>query len=51
MIGAERAMAARVLCEPFSAHKAYYIGVITDVAGVESGRQVHRQSVGGTADD
>src|SRR5450830_46447 len=31
MIGAERAMAACVLCEPFSAHKAYYLGVITDV--------------------
>ena len=31
MIGAERAMAACVLCEPFSAHKAYYMGVITDV--------------------
>src|ERR1700694_5205776 len=30
-IGAERAMAACVLCEPFSAHKAYYMGVITDV--------------------
>ena len=31
MIGAERAMAACVLCEPFSAHKAYYMGVLTDV--------------------
>ena len=31
VIGAERAMAACVLCEPFSAHKAYYMGVITDV--------------------
>jgi 6-oxo-cyclohex-1-ene-carbonyl-CoA hydrolase len=31
VIGAERAMAACVLCEPFSAHKAYYLGVITDV--------------------
>jgi 6-oxo-cyclohex-1-ene-carbonyl-CoA hydrolase len=31
IIGAERAMAACVLCEPFSAHKAYYMGVITDV--------------------
>ena len=31
MIGAERAMAACVLCEPFSAHKAYHMGVLTDV--------------------
>ena len=31
VIGAERAMAACVLCEPFSAHKAYYMGVLTDV--------------------
>ena len=31
VIGAERAMAACVLCEPFSAHKAYQMGVITDV--------------------
>src|SRR5476649_1672531 len=31
MIGMERAMAACVLCEPFSAHEAYYLGVITDV--------------------
>jgi 6-oxo-cyclohex-1-ene-carbonyl-CoA hydrolase len=31
VIGAERAMAACVLCEPFSAHEAYYMGVITDV--------------------
>jgi len=31
MIGTERAMAACVLCEPFSAHKAYYMGMITDV--------------------
>jgi 6-oxo-cyclohex-1-ene-carbonyl-CoA hydrolase len=31
VIGAERAMAACVLCEPFSAHEAYYFGVITDV--------------------
>lgn len=29
--GAERAMAACVLCEPFSAHKAYQMGVLTDV--------------------
>jgi len=29
--GAERAMAACVLCEPFSAHKAYWMGVLTDL--------------------
>jgi len=29
--GAERSMAACVLCEPFSAHKAYWMGVLTDV--------------------
>jgi 6-oxocyclohex-1-ene-carbonyl-CoA hydrolase len=31
IIGAERAMAACVLCEPFSAHQAYHMGLITDV--------------------
>ncbi len=31
VIGAERAMVACVLCEPFSAHEAYFMGVITDV--------------------
>ena len=31
MVGVERAMAACVLCEPFSAHKAYQMGMITDV--------------------
>jgi len=31
VIGAERAMAACVLCEPFSAHEAYLTGMITDV--------------------
>ncbi len=31
VIGAERAMAACVLCEPFSAHKAYFMGMLTDV--------------------
>ena len=31
MVGAERAMAACVLCEPFSAHKAYQMGILTDV--------------------
>jgi 6-oxo-cyclohex-1-ene-carbonyl-CoA hydrolase len=30
-VGAERAMAACVLCEPFSAHKAYWMGILTDV--------------------
>ncbi len=53
IVGAERAMAACVLCEPFSAHKAYHMGVLTDVVpGAEGGRQVHRQSAGGNqADD
>jgi 6-oxocyclohex-1-ene-carbonyl-CoA hydrolase len=31
IIGAERAMAACVLCEPFSAYEAYHMGMITDV--------------------
>ena len=31
IIGAERAMVAGVLCEPFSAHKAYQWGMISDV--------------------
>jgi 6-oxo-cyclohex-1-ene-carbonyl-CoA hydrolase len=31
MIGAERAMAACVLCEPFSAHEAYFMGMLTDI--------------------
>jgi 6-oxocyclohex-1-ene-carbonyl-CoA hydrolase len=31
VVGAERAMAACVLCEPFSAHEAYFTGMITDV--------------------
>ena len=31
VIGAERAMAACVLCEPFSAHKAYLWGMLTDI--------------------
>jgi 6-oxocyclohex-1-ene-carbonyl-CoA hydrolase len=31
VIGAERSMAACVLCEPFSAHKAYYWGIISDI--------------------
>jgi len=32
VIGAERAMAACVLCEPFSAHEAYHLGMLTDIA-------------------
>jgi 6-oxo-cyclohex-1-ene-carbonyl-CoA hydrolase len=31
LIGAERAMGACVLCEPFSAHKAYLWGMLTDI--------------------
>ena len=31
IVGAERAMAACVLCEPFSAHKAYQMGIISDL--------------------
>jgi 6-oxo-cyclohex-1-ene-carbonyl-CoA hydrolase len=31
MVGAERAMVACVLCEPFSAHKAYQMGIISDL--------------------
>src|SRR3974390_1933603 len=31
MVGAEGAMAACVLCEPFSAHEAYFMGVINDI--------------------
>lgn len=31
IVGAERAMAACVLCEPFSAHEAYQMGVLTDL--------------------
>ncbi len=30
-VGAERAMAACVLCEPFCAHKAYQMGILTDI--------------------
>ncbi len=30
-VGAERAMAACVLCEPFSAQKAYHMGILTDL--------------------
>jgi 6-oxocyclohex-1-ene-carbonyl-CoA hydrolase len=30
-IGAERAMIACVLCEPFSAHEAYFMGMLTDI--------------------
>jgi len=31
MVGAERATAACVLCEPFSAHEAYFTGILTDI--------------------
>jgi 6-oxo-cyclohex-1-ene-carbonyl-CoA hydrolase len=31
VIGAERAMVACVLCEPFSAHEAYFMGMIAEV--------------------
>jgi 6-oxo-cyclohex-1-ene-carbonyl-CoA hydrolase len=32
IVGAERAMVAGVLCEPFSAHKAYHWGMLADIA-------------------
>ena len=32
IIGNERAMVAGVLCEPFSAHKAYHWGMLADIA-------------------
>ena len=31
VVGAERAMVACVLCEPFSAHEAYWMGVLADI--------------------
>ncbi len=31
-VGIERAMSSLTLCEPWSAHQAYYYGVITDIA-------------------
>ena len=31
VIGAERAMVACVLCEPFSAHEAYFMGMLADI--------------------
>jgi len=31
IIGGERAMIAGVLCEPFSAHKAYWMGMLSDI--------------------
>ncbi|MBK8908236.1 MAG: 6-oxocyclohex-1-ene-1-carbonyl-CoA hydratase [Rhodospirillales bacterium] len=31
MIGCEQAMVSAVLCEPFSAHKAYRLGIVMDV--------------------
>ena len=47
MIGNERAMVAGVLCEPFSAHKAYYMGhARRHRAGAQGRRQVRRQSAG-----
>lgn len=33
-IGVERAMMSLTLCEPWTAHQAYYYGVITDIAPV-----------------
>ncbi len=32
MIGCEQAMVSGVLCEPFSAHKAYRLGIVMDIA-------------------
>lgn len=32
MIGCERAMESGVLCQPWSAHKSYRLGIITDIA-------------------
>jgi 6-oxo-cyclohex-1-ene-carbonyl-CoA hydrolase len=31
IVGAERAMVACVLCEPFSAHEAYWMGMLADI--------------------
>src|SRR5450830_2060187 len=31
IVGAERAMVACLLCEPFSAHEAYFMGLIADI--------------------
>ncbi|MDP6775068.1 MAG: enoyl-CoA hydratase-related protein, partial [Rhodospirillales bacterium] len=31
MIGAEQAMVSGVMCEPFSAHKAYQLGIVMDL--------------------
>ena len=33
-VGVERAMQSLTLCEPWTAHQAYYFGVITDIAPV-----------------
>jgi 6-oxo-cyclohex-1-ene-carbonyl-CoA hydrolase len=33
-VGVERAMSSLTLCEPWTAHQAYYYGVITDIAPV-----------------
>ena len=47
MIGNERAMVAGVLCEPFSAHKAYHWGILADIVPCAQGRrQLRRQSAG-----
>jgi 6-oxo-cyclohex-1-ene-carbonyl-CoA hydrolase len=34
LVGVERAMASLTLCEPWTAHQAYYYGVISDLAPV-----------------
>ena len=34
VVGVERAMMSLTLCEPWTAHQAYYYGVITDIAPV-----------------
>jgi 6-oxo-cyclohex-1-ene-carbonyl-CoA hydrolase len=33
-VGVERAMSSLTLCEPWSAHQAYYYGMITDIVPV-----------------
>ncbi len=33
-LGIERAMGSLTLCEPFSAHQAYYLGIVTDIVPV-----------------
>ena len=52
MAGGERAMAACVLCEPFSAHKAYWMGVLTDIVpALKVDGAVRRQPAGRDAAD